>query len=609
MRIPVTTDPAARRKQLAGRMLWAERIVTALTLVALVLGHGVPRLEEQVETELGIFVTLVMAFLTGGLAWRSLLSDDPRGFALERLPQVAAHVLWIALLPLVAIGGLPGFISPGNVLRAALQWSELMFWLRTATVALRIIRLIAAARTNPAIVLVGSFGLLITFGTLLLMLPVCREAGEDVTVDQGAPLLTALFTATSATCVTGLVVVPTGEYWTRTGQLVILTLIQLGGLGIMTFGAFFALGQRRGFLLRESVFMGKLLEANDVQAVRKLVIAILWFTLISELIGAALLTTAAPTGTLGDPAPLGERVYFGVFHSISSFCNAGFALQADSFEDQGARWQVWGVIAPLIIVGGLGFEVLRNLFEVAVAAIRSRLPGNENGRDQPPPRLTATTRLVVTTSLVLLAVGAIAFFILENDNVLDDEPLGERVADTWFQSVTARTAGFNTVDTSALRPGTRLVLIMLMFIGASPGSAGGGIKTTVFALMVLATAATVEGRERVEVGGRTVPDVLIKKAAVVVAMALSALLVSTLLIVIFEQQPALFLDHLFEATSALGTVGLSTLGTHNLRPASQVVIIVTMFAGRIGPLTLLVAIARRRPDPKYEYPTERVMIG
>jgi trk system potassium uptake protein len=435
------------------------------------------------------------------------------------------------------------------------------------------------------------------------MLPICREQPPEFSTEIGAPLLVALFTATSATCVTGLVVVDTGTYWTREGQLVILALIQLGGLGIMTFGAFFALGQRRGFLLRESVFMGKLLEANDVQAVRKLVVVILWFTLISESIGAALLATAAP------PGPAVEQVYYGVFHSVSSFCNAGFALQENSFENQAARWQVWGVMAPLIILGGLGFEVLRNLFEVAVAEVRSRWPGREPERQEAPPRLTATTRLVVTTTLILLAVGSLAFFILENDNVLADEPLGERIADTWFQSVTTRTAGFNTVDTSGLRPGTRLVTIILMFIGASPGSAGGGIKTTVFALMVLATVATVEGRERVEVGGRTVPDGLVKKAAVVVAMALSVLLTSTLLIVIFEQQPERFLDHLFEAASALGTVGLSTIGTHTLKPASQLVIVVTMFVGRVGPLTLLVAIARRRPEAKYEYPTERVMIG
>jgi trk system potassium uptake protein len=603
MPLPTTTDPAARRKQLASRMLWAERIVTAFAIVALVLGHGVPRLEEQVVTELGYFVAAVMLFLTGGLAWRAMLSDDWQAFAMERLPQVAAHVLWIVLLPAVIFTGLPGFISPSDPLRAALQWTELMFWLRTLTVALRIIRLIAAARTNPAIVLVGSFALLITVGTLLLMLPICRSQPQEATTEVGAPLDVALFTATSATCVTGLIVVDTATYWTREGQLVILALIQLGGLGIMTFGAFFALGQRRGFLLRESVFIGKLLEANDLQAVRKLVITILWFTLVSELIGAALLTTAAP------PGPVTERLYYGVFHSISSFCNAGFALQETSFEGQGARWQIWGVVAPLIIIGGMGFEVLRNLFEVALAAVRSRWPGRERDHQDPPPRLTATTRLVVTTTLILLSVGALAFFILENDNVLGDEPLGERVADTWFQSVTARTAGFNTVDVSSLRAGTRLVIIMLMFIGASPGSAGGGIKTTVFALMLLATAATVEGRERVEVGARTVPDGLVKKAAVVVAMALSVLLTSTLLIVMFEQQPELFLDHLFEATSALGTVGLSTLGTGNLRQSSQLVIIVTMFVGRVGPLTLLVAIARRRPEAKYEYPSERVMIG
>ena len=603
MRAPVTTDPTAGRRRAALRMLWAERVLTALTIAVLVLGHGVQRLEAQLGTELGIFVLLVMAVLTAGFAWRASLNDDPQAFLRERAPQTIVHSFWLAGLLLVILIGLPGWTSAGRPLESALRWTEFIFWVRTAAVAIRILRTIAAARANPAVVFVTSFAVLIAAGTLLLMLPVARAQPAGSPVELSAPPLVALFTATSASCVTGLVIVDTGTYWSPTGQTIILGLIQLGGLGIMTFAAFFAMGQRRGFLVRESIFMGKLLEAEDRLAVRRLVVSILIFTASSELIGAILISTAAPSGNWQD------RAWFGLFHSISAFCNAGFGLLPKNFEGYGGRWQVWGVVAPLFIIGGLGFEVLRNTTQVALAPLTRCLPWRDAMRSEPAPRWTANSRLAVYTTIALLAIGMIAFFILESGGVLRDRPLDVRLAESWFQSATFRTAGFNTVDFTKLAPSTRLMGVILMFIGASPGSTGGGIKTVVFALLVLVSAATIRGRERVEVAGRTIPDGFIKRASVVAALSLSALLTSTLLIVMFEQRPDLFLDHLFEAASALGTVGLSTVNTATLQPLSQFVLVVTMFAGRVGPLTLFVALARQRPEVNYQYPTERVMLG
>ncbi len=603
MRAPATTDPTASRRRAALRTLWAERALTALTIAVLVLGHGVQRLEAQIGTEIGVFVLVVMALLTAGFAWRASLNVDPQAFLRERAPQTIVHTFWLAGLVLAALIGLPGWTSAARPLENALRWTEFMFWVRTVAVAIRIMRMIASARTNPAVVFVTSFAVLIGAGTLLLMLPVARAQPAGSAREVAAPPLVALFTATSASCVTGLIVEDTGTYWSPTGQMIILGLIQLGGLGIMTFAAFFAMGQRRGFLVRESIFMGKLLEAEDRQAVRRLVVSILIFTASSELIGAVLIATAAPEG------PWPERAWFGLFHSISAFCNAGFALMPKSFEGYGDRWQVWGVVAPLFIIGGMGFEVLRNTSHVALAPLARWLPWRDPTRGEPPPRWTANSRLAVATTVTLLAVGMIAFFILETSGVLRDRPLPTRLAESWFQAATFRTAGFNTVDFSRLAPGTRLLGVILMFIGASPGSTGGGIKTVVFALLVLVSAATIRGRDRVEVAGRTIPDGFIKRASVVAVLALSALLTSTLLIVMFEQRPDLFLDHLFEAASALGTVGLSTVNTASLRPLSQLVLVVTMFAGRVGPLTLLVALARQRPEANYQFPSERVMLG
>jgi trk system potassium uptake protein TrkH len=315
------------------------------------------------------------------------------------------------------------------------------------------------------------------------------------------------------------------------------------------------------------------------------------------------MTTAAPAG------PWHERAFFGMFHAVSAYCNAGFSTLPANLEGLGGKWQIWGVMAGLIVIGGLGFETLRSVFAVLTWPLARRWPWRNPNRQLHAPRLTATARLSAITTFVLLLVGTVAFFVLEADGVLEGRPPGERLANAWFQSVTFRTAGFNTVSFADLYPSTRLIGIVLMFIGGSPGSTAGGIKTVVFALMILATAGTIRGRERIEIAGRSIPDGFIRRGAAVMTLATGALFTATLLITIFEQRPELFLHHLFETASALGTVGLSTLGTANLRAPSQVVLIATMFIGRVGPLTLLVALARRARETKYEYPTERVALG
>jgi trk system potassium uptake protein TrkH len=567
----------------------------AVATVVLLLGHGIARFESAVGDEVKLFVAASLTLLVVGFAVRFWLDRDQRDFVLQRWFQILVQAIWLAGVPLV-------LLSTGS-LEAVLNWSETMFAARVVASLAWLIRKVARARYNPAFVFVLSFSLMIGIGTLLLMLPICRQQPADAPGEVGAPPLVALFTAASAGCVTGLAVVDTGTYWTPTGQAVILLLIQMGGLGVMTFGGFFALGLRRGFLMRESVFMGKLLEADDVVAVRNLVRSILLFTLVSELIGTAILFTIAPAG------PLSERLWFGAFHSVSAFCNAGFGLLPKNLEGLGSRWQVWGGVAGLIIIGGLGFDVLRNTSLAFRGWLRDLFPRAAPVLRDPPPRLSITSRLVLSTTAALLLTGTIAFFLFERSSQLGEKSVLERIADAWFQSVSCRTAGFNTIDFSRLQPTTLLVAIALMFIGASPGSTGGGVKTVVFSLTVLATVSVVRGRERLELAGRTIAEGTVQRAAAVIALALAVLLTATLLVVMIENQPARFLEHLFETTSALGTVGLSTGITASLRPGSQVVLIATMFLGRVGPLTVLLALAQRQAPPKYEYPTERVMLG
>jgi trk system potassium uptake protein TrkH len=345
---------------------------------------------------------------------------------------------------------------------------------------------------------------------------------------------------------------------------------------------------------------------------QSLAFAIVGLTLGTELLGALLLS-----GLWAD-LPWPERAFQSVFHSVSAFCNAGFALTPDSFVGMGPRWQVCWVVTGLIILGGLGFPVLQHLARGLphLSWWRGRRLFHE---PRPRARLSLSTKLVLTTTGVLLVGGTAAIYLLELTGVERGTAPPLPLADAWFQSVTFRTAGFNTVNLDALQPATKLLAIGLMFVGASPGSTGGGIKTIVLALSVLGLLSTLRGREHVECAGRTVPFVLVNRALAIAFLGLASLFSVTILLVIFEQRPGEVLDYLFEAASALGTVGVSAAvqletgqivsTTKSLSTASQFVIIVSMFLGRVGPLTLMMALAGQASRAHYQYPEERVLLG
>ena len=319
-------------------------------------------------------------------------------------------------------------------------------------------------------VLVMSFVTLIGGGTLLLMLLHCRPV-EELPADW----LTALFTSTSAYCVTGLVVTDTGTYSSRTGQCVIMLLIQLGGLGTMTFGAFFAMVAGRGS-------MRDLLDSDQLSDVGKLVKAVLGFTLGIELIGAVLVS-----GLWGDQ-PCSERVFQSLFHSVSAFCNAGFSTRGPNLVGWELRWQVWIVVAGLIILGGFRFTPLDNLWRAAWTRRWFALPIATQS-----VRLSLSTKLVSVTTLGLLVVGTLVLLALEWNNPAHPTDPNSQVANAWFHSVTLRMAEFNTIDHGQLNPASKLFGIILMFVGASPGSTGGGVKTISLAISILTLRAVFEG--------------------------------------------------------------------------------------------------------------------
>ena len=445
---------------------------------------------------------------------------------------------------------------------------------------------IASYRFHPAQVLMGSFLIIILIGTALLSLPRAVKPGNFL-----APL-DALFTATSATCVTGLVVVDTGQHFSRLGQLIILTLIQIGGLGLMTYASFFALILRRSISLKEKSMIRDMLNYENMGLISRLLSTTILFTFFLEALGAVSLFI----GFEGRYANIWERIYSAIFHSVSAFCNAGFSLQSDSFMSFRGNYLVISTLIVLIVLGGLGFPVLLNL-----SGLRLNPRGNRR------KLLTVQTRLVLVLSGALLFAGFVFFLIAEGGNTLYGMDRTERVFNALFQSVTARTAGFNTLNIGLVTTPSLLFFLFLMFVGASPGSTGGGIKTTTFGILFAGVWSVIRGRNRIELFRKNIPFTVLNRALVIILFSGSFIFIALIILNFSENLP--FVDLMFEAFSAFGTVGLSRGITPLLSSVGKAVIIVSMFFGRLGALTISLAITAPRETYHYDYPPENVMVG
>ncbi len=592
-----------KRRAAAARWLpglcWMERTLLIVGLVLVTLEIGGESLGAGLSSWLESICAAGLLLSAGRWVAECWTSEVRREFLARRGWLGILLIVWglfRVLTPALGAAG-PTVAGPTSLTTV----TELAVLMSAAGRLVGWLRAISSRGADPAATVAASFVLLIGAGAGLLMLPACRvqsTAGER----SGAPPLVAVFTATSAACVTGLVVVDTPTYWSRPGQVVILVLIQLGGLGIMTFGALFAVFAPQAMAMREHAFLGAMLEARRLSEVRQLLVAVLAMTLLWELGGAALLWNLWPD------LPVGERAFQCLFHSVSAFCNAGFSLRPNNLVGWGERWQVCVVVSGLIIAGGLGFATLGNIAG-RLAGVCRRLAGRDNRSGDWTRRMTLGTRLAVGITVALLLAGTLAVAWLEGNGQLRERSLYGRLAEAWFQSVSFRTAGFNAIDQATLHPATKFFGIVLMFIGGCPGSTAGGVKTLPLAVLLLAVWALLRGRERVEVGSRTICDEQVKRAGTVVVLGMGVVVATTFLLVVIENRPELFLDHLFEATSAFGTVGLSSVDSMKLAPLSKAVLVATMFLGRVGPLTLLVALSSRRSPPAYEYPVERVMLG
>ncbi|AFV01043.1 MULTISPECIES: TrkH family potassium uptake protein [unclassified Dehalobacter] len=436
-------------------------------------------------------------------------------------------------------------------------------------------------KLSPPQILAIGFISVILVGTLLLSLSIATVNGK------GLPFIDALFTATSAVCVTGLVVVDTGSVFSVFGQIVILLLIQIGGLGFMTFATFFAILLGKKINLQERMILQEAYNQSSLEGIVRLAKYIFLAAFLIEAIGIIILTIR-----WSFDFNVGKAFYYALFHTVSAFNNAGFDLFGNSLMRFQRDIVINLTVMVLIVLGGIGFSVISDVYF-------------QRGR-----KMSLHSWIVIRTTGLLIAIGAILFFLLEfnNPDTLGNLGYQGKILSSLFQSVTPRTAGFNTIDISALQDTTILLMIVFMFIGASPGSTGGGIKTTTFVAIMLSIFSIFRNKSQVTIHGRSIPKEVIQKAVAIMTLAIIWIILVTGLLSITEEADLITL--LFETVSAFGTVGLSLGITSDLTLFGKILIILTMFVGRVGLLTIAFSIGKgNNPGNQAKYPESKIMIG
>ncbi|MHB1044617.1 MAG: TrkH family potassium uptake protein [Thermoanaerobaculia bacterium] len=560
------------------------RLLALLAVAALLLEHGFDLSPEGTAAVRHVLEVVLLTFVGLGLL-RLATRDDRRAFLREhRLDAVVWAVVLLGFAGRQAGAAAPVHLfglDPDDLAGAWLAATQGLIVLSILFGALRDSRRLVGRRVQPQLVIFVSFGLLIAVGTGLLLLP-------RATHEPGIGFVDALFTAASAASVTGLTVVDTATTFTPLGQAFLLALIQAGGLGIMTLTTFFAFAFSGG-TLRQYASLQSLLGEQSLGHIRSTLAQIALVTLGFETAGAAILYRHLPESAVSEAG----RLFSAVFHSVSAFCNAGFALHGRNLSAPGFAENVvvQATVVVLVVAGGLGFPVLAAL---GAAALRRRR------------RLGLHVQLVLAVSGLLLLLGTGGLYLLEPGGGALGASGGDRLLSAFFHSVSARTAGFNTVELSQLAPATLFVLMLLMWIGGSPASTAGGIKTTTVAVALLTVVSIAGGRERVELFRRRLGDASIQRAFATVVVSVFLLSLSVLALLALERKPPL--DLAFEAVSALSTVGLSTGITASLGVPAKLLLAALMLAGRVGLLGCVLAATPLRRDARHEYASEDVLI-
>ncbi len=445
-------------------------------------------------------------------------------------------------------------------------------------------------KLTPVQVLSIGFAIIILIGAILLTLPISTNSGKHTS------FIDCIFTATSALCVTGLVTLDSGIHWNYFGRTVIMLLIQIGGLGFMTFSTLIALMVGRRVTISERLIIQEAFNSLNIQGLVKMTKSILIFTFGVEGLAAVILATQfiPKIGFL-------KGIYYSIFHSVSAFCNAGFDIfgkEYGPFKNMisfNTNPIVIICIAMLIIIGGMGFGVVLELYAY-----------NKSKR-----KISLHTKLALTTTIVLIFGGMILFFIFEYNNpeTMGTMGIGHKLLNSFFASVTPRTAGFSSLNATSMIGASRFLTIIYMFIGGSPGSTAGGIKTVTFSLVLAAIYSSIRGHEDTTLFKKTVGKDLVKKAFIILIVGVIIVITMTMLLSIIEGNKGNLEIYLYEVTSAFGTVGLSLDYSPKLYSISKMLIAFTMYLGRVGPLTVALALGKAKKADHFKYPEEKILIG
>ena len=567
-------------------------LVALTTLVALVFYHGF-ELQAHQNKVVGYVVRGSIGYYLVKYLLELLYNFHPIQFLKDRKWEGILMLFLIVDILIINLAGFELLNEAGLFLKIPGLQESFLIVLQCYVLVIvglefgRVGELLPQSKLSPPTLLVLSFLVLIALGTCLLMLPEMTVRGRD-----GLDLFTALFTSISASCVTGLSLIDISTILSAKGQFIVMLLMQLGGLNIISFAALFAI-LRGGFGMRQQNFMSENL-GEDLKRSRSLISAIFRLTLIIEGTGALLL------GILwrNDFDTLGTTIFYSLFHSISAFNNAGFSLFSDSLASQTVQWDfsIHWVIALMIVLGGIGFGTITDILRQSWT--KQSLLRSWRG-------LRIGTKLGLVVSATLILVGGIIFFFLDPGS----QNVGAHISDSFFQSITARTAGFNTVSIGALATPAILFLIFLMFIGGGSGSTAGGIKTSTFALVFMSAAATIQGKKNINIYKTQIPWELMNRAFAIFLFSVVSILLGVFALTILEPSMNL-LDLAFEEVSAFCTVGLSTGITADLSTGSKMILMLSMLVGRVGTLTLAFALSGQRQEVNtFKYPKANIHVG
>lgn len=579
-----------------GALHIASVVVSLIAIAAIIYQHGFPITDHTLQLSNSV-IRISLIFYICKFLIRIFYEFHPIDFIKENRFEAV-------LLSLIAFDQLVKVFTGANIVQQFMQaigfpgihtyynlFIQFYFFLIIVVELGKAGRFIDHIHIGPSGLLALSFILLIVSGTGLLLLP-------EMTV-SGISQIDAFFTSTSACCVTGLSVVDTATCFTLKGKTVLMLLMQLGGLNIIAFATLFATFYRNSGGIRMQSLIKDIISSDKLSDTRGLLQKIFAYSIFIEISGALLLFFTWPNEMHFNG--LGEKIYFSVFHAVSAFNNAGFSLFTDGLYDISVRhaYNMQLVIAALIFLGGIGFIVLEDIFAIRNIRERKKIKWK---------RLQAHSRIALYTSAILIVSGAAIFYLVEFRHSISGYGIYGSIISSLFQSVTCRTAGFNTVDFSNLGQPVIFFMMFLMFIGASPGSTGGGIKTTTFSVLLRSAISTIKGKQNVEIVKHTISNSTISKAYSIALFSISLIFISTFFLSVTEPDKNL-VDLLFEEISAFGTVGLSTGITSSLSDAGKSIIILSMYIGRIGTLTLALAITKRIVYTKYRYSEINVVVG